>query len=282
MSSSTLKALSMILLLVAVALAVLAFSVSKRWVDQAKKTEQALRLEQAKQLQQPLALVALRALPAGEAIPADAVGLRPVSVQASGAFTNPLSAIGRQPLYWVETGSPISERLFTAPNPNLADAVPAGFRAVSVEINEIVAVGGYLKPGDTVDIWAYVRGDNPQALRLRSAVKVLAVEDKLLNQASPDNSAPRRIRTAVLELPEAVISAVLLAANQGELRLALRGKAVSLDSSSPAALTLDDWLGKKPKPISVPSKAPAPVASSIPKPVPETVEVFLGAQRAKP
>ena len=62
-------------------------------------------------------------------------------------------------------------------------------RAVSVRVDDVVGVGGFILPGNRVDvIAARATGERAYAETILSNVKVLAVDQ----QASADKSAPAR------------------------------------------------------------------------------------------
>ena len=118
----------------------------------------------------------------------------------------------------------------------LAQAVPAGFRAFAVAIDNTSAVGGLLEPGDLVDVLAHFRkgqDEEPTALILLNGIEVLAVKGRL--QDAPTEEGEQRSRnrnsTAVLAIPREDLPRLLLADSNGELRLAMAGEARDHDEA---------------------------------------------------
>ena len=68
----------------------------------------------------------------------------------------------------------------------LSDLIPEGKRAISIKTNEIVGVGGFVKPGDSVDILSVFKSNSSEegeskaySKTLFQNVLVIAVEDKM-------------------------------------------------------------------------------------------------------
>ncbi len=226
MSSNVLKIVAAITVLLAVILAGVGYRISRQFAENAEKAAQ------AQSAPQTLAVIALKPLAAYQPIPRDSIVLAPVAVAPSGYFTSVDEVAGQIPLTDVDSGAPVSKRYFTEGNA-LARIIPAGHQALALEINEVIATGGFLRPGDVVDVLVYLRGgggvEQPQARVLQPGVRVLAYEERIIDrpqglkeeQGGPDQSR-RRVRTAVLAVPEKDTTRVMLGASLGEIRLSLR------------------------------------------------------------
>lgn len=110
----------------------------------------------------------------------------------------------------------------------LAEAVPPGKRALAVSIDEVIGGGGFIAPGDRVDVFYYAQGNDPArtqlARRLFRDVEVLSFGADLRGvPADGEQPAQRSGRTAVLALDEAQAPRLLLAETTGRLRLAVIG-----------------------------------------------------------
>jgi pilus assembly protein CpaB len=258
MSSTALKIMALLALVLAIALGLVAYRMSQNIVA----PPAAPPAEGAGPAAQTMAVVAVRPLPAYVPVPAEAVALVPVAVLPEQYFTRTEDIVGKAPLTDVPTGTTLGPRYFREAN-TLVRSIPPGFQAMSLEINDVIAVGGFVRPGDLVDVLLYIRStgrevEDSQARILLREARVLAYEDRILNEAEssdglPDSSgrvglpAPadssaktaqqqrtRRIRTAVLAVPEADTTRVMLGASLGELRLALRGAAPEPGAETPA------------------------------------------------
>ncbi|HEU0198730.1 MAG TPA: Flp pilus assembly protein CpaB [Nevskiaceae bacterium] len=183
-----------------------------------------------------MAVVATKPLPAQVKISRNDVALVPVQVAPQGYLKSVDDAINRIPLQDVDKGTPLTMRLFTENNP-LAHSIPAGTEALSLRVDDVVGAGGFVRPGDHVDVLLYLRqqtaGANGQykvqtqaRVLLRNAL-VLAYQDLVVpppaDMKNQKNGGARvtHAHTAVLAIPDADTTRVMLGASLGELRLAL-------------------------------------------------------------
>jgi pilus assembly protein CpaB len=233
MSSTAAKVIAAVAILLTVVLAILGYKVSR---DYAAKSEAAQKQVQ-KQSETPriLAVVALKPLAAYKKVEKDSVALAEVTVAPKDYYTSLEDVVGKEPLVDVDQGAPVTKRYFAEGNA-LARSVPQGFQAVSVEVTDIIGVGGFVRPGDIVDVLLYLRDgndvENTQARVLLKDVRVLAYEAMLVDRpkglkddekAAQQQQGGRRQRTAVLAVPEPLTTKLMLGASLGELRLALHG-----------------------------------------------------------
>lgn len=240
MSSTALKTLAVIMVVLAIILGFVAYHLSQGL----STPEVAQTPPPEPSADQVLAVVATARIPAYEPIPAESVALVPISVAPDQYYTDVNSVVGRAALRTIAVGTTITEESFGSAN-TLAQAIPKGTQAMSLEISDVIAVGGFVKPGDMVDVLVYIRAsgdevDNSQARVLLKSARVLAYEERLIN-ASRDDEQPgpgqqqRRQRTAVLAVPDEQTTKVMLGASLGELRLALRGaQGPDLSADAPA------------------------------------------------
>lgn len=244
MSSSTLKVVTVVLVLLALLLAGVSYRVFRGYAEQAQAAAEQAKRESTPQT---LAVVALKPLAAYKAIDRESVALVPVSVAPSQYYTSLDDVVGKTPLVDVDSGAPVTARYFSEGNV-LAKVIPSGYQAVSVEVNDVIAVGGFVRPGDIVDVLLFLRGgsgsDQSQSRVLLDNVRVLAYEDRIIDrpQGLKDednkNQAARRIRTAVLAVPDAETTKVMLGASMGELRLALHSAAPAAAEVTESGLPL--------------------------------------------
>lgn len=112
----------------------------------------------------------------------------------------------------------------------MAESVPPGKRAVAVGVDEVIGGGGFLAPGDRVDVLYQARaeeGDQPQlARRLFEDIQVIGYGDALQGLApeeGEESGAKRSGRSAVLAVAGEQAATLLLAETTGRLRLAVIG-----------------------------------------------------------
>ncbi|WP_081945842.1 Flp pilus assembly protein CpaB [Halomonas salina] len=132
----------------------------------------------------------------------------------------------------------------------LAEAVPAGKRGIAVSVDEVIGGGGFVAPGDRVDVFFYAQDSGGERTRLARRVlrdiQVLSFGSALRGQPLPEGGegGPQRSgRTAVLALDEAQAPRLLLAEETGRLRLAVIGaeeRRAALEPTRPEGG--DGWL----------------------------------------
>jgi len=191
-------------------------------------------------------LVAAKALPAGQAIGSqDLLSTSRNSVPEQ-AITSVQSALGRIPTRDIAQGEAMQETMFLAPR--LSNLLKPGERAVGVRIDEVVGLGGFAEPGDTVDVLVFITGSREtnetttSSIAVRGARVLAFGDDSLLSHGStPSNSAAEQakqvtgvkdaekardrrlnLKSAVLALPEPEAARLMLASSQGQIKLALR------------------------------------------------------------
>ncbi len=261
-NSNAIRIVAIVLGLLAIILAIVGWRMSRSFAESAAKAQAQQPVAAAPAVPQILVVIATRPLAANVPIDRDAIVLAPVTIAPTEYFANVDDAIGRTPLIDIDAGAPVVPRFFKDAN-LIARGVPDGFRALSLKVDDVVGVGGFVRPGDTVDVLVYIKSvtntptgekagpdkseDIPtQARVLIRDIRVLSYEDHLVEppKGLPDDKEKqaqaqgRRERTAVLAIPENQVTKVLLGSSYGELRLALHGTpattAAEADASVPA------------------------------------------------
>jgi pilus assembly protein CpaB len=151
----------------------------------------------------------------------------------SGAFTRVDDAVGRGLVTAISENEPITETKL-APREagaGLSPAIPTGMRAISVKVNEVIGVAGFVIPGARVDVVATVRQANDAVSRvLVSNVQVLTAgtryDQEKAREAKP---IPSTVVTLIVSPEQA--ERIALASAEGQLTLMLRNP---LDVAEPA------------------------------------------------
>jgi len=138
-------------------------------------------------------------------------------------------AVGKVSLIAITKGEVILDNQLIKPGDNkegLAYAVPQGYRAMSVPVDEVTGVAGMVKRGDRVDIVAVVSmGDNqpqPRSVVVLQNVAVLAVGTTLTPQAD-DKAVQVKTATLAVNLQDAL--RLKMAVQRGNISLLLRSPA---------------------------------------------------------
>ena len=142
--------------------------------------------------------------------------------------------------------------------PNLASSLAPEMKALSVRIDEIVGVAGFVLPGDRVDVLltrVLDRGNAVNDLVLQN-VKVLAVDQIVDDRASK----PALAKTATLEVDTRQAQKLMVAQASGSLTLMLRPAGVARLESEQHMTLAELLAGGSPPPATNPSD-PAPVVT---------------------
>lgn len=138
-----------------------------------------------------------------------------------GAYAKPLDIVGKVARADVFAGEILTERRFVTrgEGSTLAAVVAPNMRAVTVRVDDVVGVAGFLLPGNRVDVVA-AREENrrPFAETILTDVRVLAVDQ----QASADKNSPVVVRAVTLEVTPEGALAIARARQVGSLQLTLR------------------------------------------------------------
>lgn len=176
-------------------------------------------------------VVAVENIPARATITDKMVALRevPPELVTSGAARTLDSVTGRVAKENILAGEPVAEaRLFPkGVKPGLSFAIPAGRRALTVGVNEVIGVAGFVKPGDRVDILGtYKAGSSPGgAEEYRSEpvvedVPVLAVAQEASEKDAKEDA--KVVTSVTLAVTTEQARRIAQAEEKGVLRLLLR------------------------------------------------------------
>lgn len=146
------------------------------------------------------------------------------SVIPPGAFTSKAQVVGRGVVLPVSMGEFILPNKLAAANAGsgLPSLIPPGMRAVSVRVNDVVSVAGFVQPGSRVDVLATGNqggGNDRQTSTVLENVAVIAVGKNLERNASGDASTAPVI--TLLVSPDDG-QRLTLASQEGRIQLALR------------------------------------------------------------
>jgi pilus assembly protein CpaB len=190
----------------------------------------------------PKVLVAKRALPLGTIITADAVGyqLWPKEMVQDAYFVDGEAdmhkLLGTVVRYPITAGEPVTQGALVAPGDSgfLAAALGPGMRAITVSVSEKTGVGGFVFPGDHIDLMLTqtINGTEGQNLNATETIlknlRVLATDQKTENTTTEDGKTEVKVsRTVTLEATPKIAEKIAVAQTIGTLSLSLRSLADS-------------------------------------------------------
>jgi pilus assembly protein CpaB len=171
----------------------------------------------------------------------------------------------------------------------LPPVIPAGLRAVSVRVNEVIGVAGYVLPGTRVDVLATLSPTREQtdvtSKVVLTNVQVLAAGTKI--EQSADGSKPIPVSVVTLLVDPTEAERLTLASTEGKIQLALRNpldrETPTTTGIKPAAL-LGFGPPQKPQQVARNSRqtsvTPPPPAPASGPDLP-SVEIIRGDKRAR-
>ncbi|MGX2040306.1 Flp pilus assembly protein CpaB [Methylocaldum sp. MU1018] len=250
MNSQTLKFLALLMVIGSVILAIVALRIG----GAPENPPAATQAEPPKQ-PAPRIVVAARAIRPGDEIRDADLELASVDPAPPDAFRNTEEVVGRYSVAAIGAGNPVLQSHFPAVNP-LTGTLREDERAVAVKVNNLIGVGGFLRPGDKVDVLLYLRGNDQPDKKNRSlvvvpSVRVLAYGDELAS--AEDAGKKEKIKskdagTAVLAVSARDAVRLNLAENAGVLRLTLRpALAAETGAEDPGSMSLNEIVAAEPE-----------------------------------
>ena|ERR1700752_1524990 len=228
-------------------------------------------------------VVAKVEIPLGEKIVPEQLMLAPIPNGSApeGAFRTIDEVAGRVAITPIGVREPVTA-IKLAPEGvggGLSAVIPEGYRAMTVKVDDIVGVSGFVMPGSYVDIVAVivppatqgVQAQGPISKIVLQHIKVLASGPKL---DSPENQRePTNAKAVTLQVTPDQAEKLVLAANEGKLQLVMRNYSDQEPSQTKGVdkhKLLTDESANEPAPVQpkrTTSKTVAPkrVAVSVPR-----------------
>jgi pilus assembly protein CpaB len=248
--------------------------------------------------------VAARNLPTGSRITEADVKLVawPARNPISGGFSEAKPILDRGLVAAVGENEPFTETKLAplGSGAGLPPSIPPGMRAMSVKVDEVIGVAGFVVPGTRVDLVVTLRGSGQaqesMSRTVASNVLVLTAGTKFDQEQAKDGKAlPSTVVTLAVSPSDA--ERVALASSEGRISLALRNPLDVAPTETAgvhvAALRLGMGSAPPPEPAKtqpaparrpvtvVPPAAAAPAPGPAPAPKIYTVEAIRGAKRTE-
>jgi pilus assembly protein CpaB len=200
-----------------------------------------------------------------------------------GAFTKKSQVMGRGVVLPVNKGEFILPSKLAAPNAGsgLPSLIPPGMRAVSVRVNDVVSVAGFVQPGSRVDVLATGNqggGNDRQTTTVLENVAVIAV-GKNLERSPTGEAQPAPVITLLVAPDDA--QKLTLASQEGRIQLSLRNPLDTRREQIGATRASSLYPGAAPAAVTTPKprvhKAATPVQVVVPSVY--AVETIRGSKR---
>ena len=212
----------------------------------------------------------------------------PKGQKPEGAFSAADQVVGRGLIVPIVKNEPILAAKLASreAGSGLPPVIPEGMRAVSVRVNEVVGVAGYVLPGNRVDV---VATQSPTDKRSDTTSKVVLSNVQVLTagtriEQDQEKGKPMQVTVVTLLVFPDQAERLALASTEGKIQLALRNP---LDQGAPETPGIKPagLMGMvrtvAPRPAAPRSKGPQPVTAEVAplSPPPPTVEIIRGDKR---
>lgn len=236
-------------------------------------------------------VVAKQEIPLGEKITAEQLALAPIPNGSlpEGIFRKMDDVVGRVAI------TPIGMRE-TITNMKLAPAgtggglsavIPEGYRAMTVKVDDVVGVSGFIMPGSFVDVVATIvpvsqagATNGPISKIVLQNIKVLASGAKI---DSPENQRqPSEVKAVTLQVTPEQAEKLVLAANEGKLQLVMRNYSDQEDTQTKGANKATLLSGETFVPQPPPPSEKADTSKLVAKRIPPVRRASIALTREKP
>jgi pilus assembly protein CpaB len=225
-------------------------------------------------------MVAARDLPLGTRLEPEDVRLSPwpdtLLLEGRLEEADMTRMMGRGTLYPIAASEPILESKLApeGSGAGLAPTIPEGMRAMSVRVNEVIGVAGFILPGTRVDVILSGSPNGSDLERSKAFLENVTVLSAGQNLERSANGEPQNVQVVTLLVSPEDAQALALAQGNGNIQLALRNP-LDLDVPDPQA-TLRANLFEQRNGVSTTARPPtprsaAPVALPAPPPPPAPV-----------
>ena len=204
------------LIIVALAFAALAAWLATRWMQTRMEAMDPNKLTFSS------VVIATRDIPLGQRIQkADIrVGRAITTSIPPDAFTKTESVIGHVSKSTLFSGEVLIDRRLSkyVGGSALAAVLGLGMRAVTVRVDDVIGVGGFVLPENRVDVVAtFQQGNSYQAETILQDIRVLAVDQR----SDPGSNEPLLVRAVTLEVTPQGAEKIAIAEQRGRIQLTL-------------------------------------------------------------
>jgi|KBSSwiStaDraftv2_1062776.scaffolds.fasta_scaffold202476_3 pilus assembly protein CpaB len=253
-----------------------------------------------KEIAHTYVVAAAHTLPVGAMVTAADVKMMawPERTPVPGSFAKVEDVVNRGVIAQVLENEPITPTKL-APvggGAGLPPTIPQGMRALSVRVNEVVGVAGFVVPGTRVDVCVTLREGEGSATRVVVSNAQVLTAGTRYDQDKSRNGEPIPTSVVTLLLTPEDASRVVLATSEGALMLTLRNPLDQEPTSTAPTRTANlfgpaaapprepaaERAAPRPRPVVVVQAPPPPVVvPPPPPPKPYTVEAIRGAKRTE-
>jgi pilus assembly protein CpaB len=253
-------------------------------------------------------VVAKVAIPIGTKIIPEQVMVVQFSKESTpdGVFSSVDKLVGRVAVVNIAPREPVTESRLAPEGTagGLSAVIPEGYRAMTVKVDDVVGISGFIMPGTLVDVVVVITpsdttNQDPISKIVLQSIKVLANGQNIDKPES--EREPNSVKAVTLLVTPEQAEKLALAASEGKLQLVMRNSIDEGDEQTSGVnkrgLLTGDRAAPQPEPGSLKSEQPArqqpvpvprrvrvqadpkPAASQVPEKPRASVEMIEGAKK---
>ena len=241
-------------------------------------------------------VVATRPLSVGVMVkPAD-VKIAKIGTESfpKGAFTKVEDVLDRPVISNILLDEPVLDGRLAAKGSGLglAPTIPVGMRAVSVRVNDVAGVAGFVLPGMHVDVLVTGRPPNENGDETTTVLQNILVLSAGQTMQPDARGQAMPAPTVTLLVDPAQAETLTLAGSDGHIQLVLRNSSDQTIEKTPGRFVTELYSGHRAEPVPVKSDSPRPRPQKVvvvqaappppapaPPPPPDQVVVIRGTTR---
>src|SRR5437868_5630855 len=217
----------------------------------------------------------------------------PSNALPNGVFEMPDKLVGRVAILQIAAREPVTDYKLAAEGSagGLSAVIPEGYRAMTVKVDDVVGVSGFIMPGALVDVVVVInpteQQQNPISKIVLQNIKVLANGQNI--DRPKNDREPESVKAVTLQVTPDQAEKLALASTEGKLQLVMRNSTDQDDEKTQGVdkrtLLGGEHAGIVPDPGSMKSeqpKPPTPVVRAAPRIAPPVREVVKPATPAAP
>ena len=198
----------------------------------------------------------------------------PAGAVPDGAFNQPEKLVNRVAVVNIAAREPVTD-FKLAPEGSaggLSSVIPEGYRAMTVKVDDVIGVAGFLRPGAMCDVLTVIeQGDagrrNPISKIVLQNVKVLASGQNI--DKPKDQREAEQVKAVTLQVTPDQAEKLALASTEGKLRLVMRNSIDQGDEQTEGvdkkSLLTGEHATPAPEPGSLKSEQPKPAPAPAPR-----------------
>ncbi len=218
----------------------------------AQLAQEKTRLESEYQQEELSVVVPRRMIEKGEVVTEELLSLRSIPSDFVHSDTvrdvNYANAVGQRAAHNLDQGKPILwAQLDLGSLGTFSSTIGEGRRALTISVDEINSLSGFLQPDDSVDLFlTYTEKTDRSTRLLMSQVRIIATGT--MTRPLPEGVGVRNFGTLTVDVTPKQAERLIYAQSSGSLTATLKNTEDTIVSLDTKATNMDNLFGDKPKP----------------------------------